>query len=72
MIKGKMEIKIEHPQKTLDSIEPDNLENIKSYVRKGILVTEFEFQDIKQTIISLDDLIKCIDISKEVFEEWEK
>lgn len=67
-----MQIDSNDPDKLLKSIKPDNLENIRSYKKKNEFITEFKFKDINQAIASLDDLIKCIDVSKEVTEEWEK
>lgn len=67
-----MKIESEKPKEILESIEPDNLENIKSYVEENKLITEFRFKNVRQAIASLNDLIKCIDVSKEIFKEWEK
>ncbi len=72
MIKGRMNIELEDPEKTSKSINSDNLANINSFVDENTLITEFSFENIGQTISSLDDLIKCIDVSREVIDEWKK
>jgi len=69
-IKGRMRIQDSNAEIIKKSIKPDNLANLETHAQDEFIITNFTFPNINQAIASLDDLLKCIEISKEVSKKW--
>ncbi|WGI16981.1 KEOPS complex subunit Pcc1 [Methanonatronarchaeum sp. AMET-Sl] len=78
-VEGEMKIETDSPKVLIGALEPDNLPNIQidykqktkdidSEVRE--IKIRFSFSSVRQSIASLDDILKCIDVAEEVDGLW--
>jgi len=69
-VMGKLELETDSPEVVYGAVEPDNLPNIKTEVTDGKVVFRYTFDNIRQAIASLDDILKCVDVAEEVDSLW--
>ncbi|OUJ18631.1 Subunit of KEOPS complex, Pcc1 subunit [Methanonatronarchaeum thermophilum] len=79
MVIGELELKTDSPNTIAKAIQPDNPQNIKTSIettktnnkhKEGKVNIQFSFENIRQSIASLDDIYKCVDVAREVDKLW--